>query len=114
MKIINIIIFTFIVLTIFVFVGSVYSDEIIINGNRVIIKNKDGQIIDTANLPKGQTIKDGENVEISDRGVSIGSVTNNGGEQKNINRRTNLDNVTIINNNGEKTIYKKPGKNSLK
>jgi len=88
---------------------SIYADEIIINGNRVIIKTKGGEIIDTANPPKGQEVKNGENVEISEGCISIGNITGNRGKY-NI-RRTNLNNVTIINNNEKTTIYRKGIKN---
>lgn len=85
----------------------VFASEIHIEGNRVVLKNNNGDIIDTDNLPKGKDIKVNENVEINEKGISIGSVTNKDGEMKNVRRKTNLENVTIINNGEAKTYNKK-------
>ena len=112
MKTINVFIIVCILLASVIFYKSSYSDEIIINGDRVIIKTKEGDIIDTAKPPKDQKSKNGESVEINEGGISIGNITEYKCKHNNINiRRTNLDNVTIISNNGKTTIYRKGAKN---
>ncbi len=102
-KILYVIFFSFFL----VFAESVYAAEVHIVGNRVIVKDDDGNVVDTDNLPKGEEVKTDENVEINDDGISIGSVKNEGGEMKNVSRSTKLENVTIINNGKVKTYNKK-------
>ena len=87
-----------------------FASEIRITGDRVVITSDDGTVIDTANPPKGQEVKAEGDIEINENGVSIGSVTNSGGEQKNIHRSTKVENVTII-NNSKTTTYRKDDKN---
>lgn len=48
-------------------------------------------------------------IEVNEDGLSIGSIRNNGGEQKNVTRSTTLSNVTIINKDGKTTVYRKKG-----
>lgn len=48
-------------------------------------------------------------IEVNEDGLSIGSIRNNGGEQKNITRSTTLNNVTIINKDGKTTVYRNKG-----
>lgn len=73
------------------------ASEIRIDGSRVIVTTDSGEVIDTDNLPQGHEIKDGDNIVVDDKGVSIGSVTSDGGEQKNVRRSTTLKDVVIIN-----------------
>lgn len=89
--------------------ASAFASEIRITGDRVVITSDDGTVIDTANPPKGREVKVDDDVEINEDGVSIGSVTNSSGEQKNIRRSTKVENVTII-NNGKTTVYRKNDK----
>ena len=74
-----------------------HASEVHIEGNRVIIKTDNGKVIDTANLPNTSKIKQ-NNIEINDKEISIGSVTNKNGKQEGVHRSTKLENVTIINN----------------
>lgn len=73
------------------------ASEIRIDGSRVVVTTDSGEIIDTDNLPKGHEIKDGDNVVVDDKGVSIGSITSDGGSQENVRRSTTLKDVVIIN-----------------
>lgn len=86
--------------------STIFSSEIRIEGDRVIVKNDNGDVIDTANLPKGKNVQTSEDVEINEKGISIGSVSNKNGEMKKVTRSTKLENVTII-NNGKTTTYNK-------
>ena len=88
------------------------NEEISVNSStgRVVIKTPDGEVIDTDNIQQGEEAKNNDNVEIKQNGISIGSVTSNGNEQTNVKRSTRVNNVTIINNNGETTIYRKEKK----
>lgn len=99
------IIFVTILLSIIIHSKSVYADKIIINGDRVIIKDSKGKVIDTDNLSKHCKTKNVDNIEINKDGVSIGNITNNGDKPRNIIRHTNLNNVTVISNSGKTTIY---------
>ena len=85
---------------------TVSSSEIRIDGDRVVITTNDGKTIDTAKLPPAQEVRGGNDVQVHENGISIGTATNNGSEQNNVRRSTTLDNVTII-NNGKTTIYRK-------
>ena len=87
-------------------VSLTHASEVRIEGNRVIVTTDSGEVIDTYNLPKGHEVKDGNNVVVTDNGVSIGSVTSSGGEQTNIRRNSTLENVVII-NNGKTIVYRK-------
>ena len=83
---------------------SSFASEIRIEGDRVVITNDNGDTIDTANLPKCKEVKTDDNIDINEKGISIGSVTNKDCESKNVIKSTKLENVTII-NNGKATQY---------
>ena len=83
---------------------SAFAAQLTVDGERIIIKTDTGEVIDTANLPKGEKVKTENNIDIIDNGISIGSVTGNNSDKENIKRSTNLENVIII-NNGKTTIY---------
>lgn len=80
--------------------------EIRIDGDRVLMKSDDGEVLDTKNPPADCKIKKEDSIQIDEGGISIGGVTTKDGMQKNISRSTNLDNVTVI-TNGKTTIYRK-------
>lgn len=79
--------------------------EIRMEGDRVVIIDDNGNTLDTANPPSAE-VREGGAIQVNDDGVSIGSVINTGGEQKNVVRKTSVDNVTLI-RNGKTTIYRK-------
>ena len=85
---------------------AVCASEIQIDGDRVIMKSDDGEVLDTDHLPSDSQVKTGNNVQVNENGVSIGSVNTKDGTQKNITRSTTVDNLTVI-TNGKTTIYRK-------
>ena len=76
------------------------SSEIVVSGKDVKIKTDDGEVIDTSKLPESSDI------EIDNNTVSIGDVKNNGKNNKNINKKTSIENVIIV-KDGKTTSIKK-------
>jgi len=85
-------------------VTSAFTAQISVDGERIVIKTDSGEVIDTANLPKGESIQSRDDIEVNEKGISIGSITGSSSSSKGIQKKTTLENVTII-NNGKTTTY---------
>ena len=88
----------------------IYASEIRIEGDHIVIKSDDGNIIDTDNLQIEEEIINNKDISIDKDGLCIGCVVNKAGESKNIKRSTKLENVTIINDQNGVIINKKENK----
>lgn len=106
MKLYKFMIYQLVMLAMLLHSVTVSSSEIRIDGDKVVITTDDGKMIDAANLPPFQEVREGKDAQVHENGISIGTATNNSSGQNNVRRSTTLDNVTII-NNGKTTIYRK-------
>ena len=88
----------------FILVAPAFAAQVTVDRGRVVIKTDSGEVIDTANLPKDENTQLGDDIEINEKGISIGSITDSSSSQNNIQKKTMLENVTII-NNGKITTY---------
>ncbi len=85
-------------------VTSAFTAQLTVDGERIVIKTDSGEAIDTANLPKGENTQSGDDIEVNEKGISIGSITGSSSSKNGIQKKTTLENVTII-NNGKTTTY---------